>query len=190
MAGSTVRHQRPKEAMHTSQLQFIVWVAETAPGKLPSDVAEHVFEFLAAPPGEAKRVHQHSFQVNDARTKTGLHSVMWIDEELTAQMGVQQPQLWLRKHRADSGLVDARYKKGRIDEVIATLSCMLVAVGTIPEGTRVTVEEIARPPRDMPKRKFDAHRAKIEDFIANVVQTSRSKTSETRSNSTETIKQG
>ena len=165
-------------------------MAETAPGKLPSDVAEHVFEFLAAPPGEAKRVHQHSFQVNDARTKTGLHSVMWIDEELTAQMGVQQPQLWLRKHRADSGLVDARYKKGRIDEVIATLSCMLVAVGTIPEGTRVTVEEIARPPRDMPKRKFDAHRAKIEDFIANVVQTSRSKTSETRSNSTETIKQG
>ena len=96
--------------------------------------------------------------------------------------------LWLRKHRVDSGLVDARDKPERIAEVIATLSCMLAAVGTIPEGTRVTVEEIARPPRDMPKRKHDAHRAKITDFIANVeVQNIRNKKQLNRNDQTRLI---
>lgn len=84
------------------------------------------------------------------------------------QMGVQQTQRWLRKHRADTGLVDAGERPKRIKEVMETLSRMLAAVGTIPEGTRLTVEEITRPPRGMQKRKHDAHIAKMVDFIANV----------------------
>ena len=173
MRNETELYTRLVKRDRTKGRSFKIRAMAIASGYRDSDIAEREFEFSEFPPGDAKSKIRHEYEVDDHETsakdgRSRITSVARKDEELIGDLGMAQPQIWLRRHRADNGLVDETEKKARIKDVLTTISIHLARQGEIPEGYELTEEEITKPSLSMSKADAQKHQEKMSKFLAHV----------------------